>query len=196
MMKFAFVLAFAPALLAQTPACVIKVNTVGPIKAGMTIRAARLALPGSVWKQQDDPGGSTSYFAVMRGGKHFIDIYPNQEDGIKETSKVELMRVFDPACVTAEGVHAGMPLIEVEGKFGNLKKLILEPSEKREYAQFEKQPNWLEIQAGSGEAGMYNSSELCSHGYKPDAKVESVWVSHPIEHGVLDDDQFCKVPDK
>ena len=196
MLKFALVLAVAPALWAQTPACVIKANTVGPLKAGMTIRAARLALPGSVWKQQDDPGGSTSYFAVARGGKHIIDIYPNQEDGIKETSKIELMRVFDPGCSTEEGVHPGIPLLAVEGKYGNLKKMILVPSEKREYAQFEKQPNWLDIQAGSGEAAIYNSNELCSHGYKPSANVESLWVSHPQEHNILEDEQFCKVPDK
>jgi len=63
MMKFAIALAFSPLMFAQSSTCVIKANTVGPIKAGMTIRAAKLALPGSVWKQQDDPGGATSFFA-------------------------------------------------------------------------------------------------------------------------------------
>jgi hypothetical protein len=181
---------------AQTPTCAIKVNTVGPIRAGMTIRAARLALPGTTFKQTGEIGGQVAFFAVTRGGAHVMDLYPSQEDGAKETSKVELIRVYDPTCATAEGVHPGMKLIEVEQKFGNLKKLIVEQSEKREYAQFEKAPNWLEIQTGFGDAGIYNPGELCSQGYKPEAKVESLWVSHPIEHRLLDDDAFCKAPDK
>ncbi len=197
MRSFLLLLSISGCAIGQTPpACVIKENTVGPIKAGMTIRAAKLALPGSVWKQQEEIGGQVAFFAVTQGGKHLLDVYPDQETGVKETSKVELMRVFDPNCATEDGVRVGLPLLAVEGKYGNLKKMILEPHEKREYAQFEKQPNWLEIQAGSGEQGMYATNELCSHGYRPAANVESLWVSHAMEHRLLDDDQFCKVPDK
>lgn len=177
--------------------CVIQMDTVGPIHGGMTIRAARLALPGTVFKQTGEVGGSSvAFFAVTRESKRIMDLYPNQEDGIKETSKIELIRVYDPACATAEGVASGMPLIEVESKFGNLKKLIVEQSESREYAQFEMLPSWLEIQAGSGDAGIYEPGELCTTRYKPSAHVESLWVSHPIKNNLLDDDQFCKAPEK
>jgi hypothetical protein len=171
-------------------------DTAGPIRAGMTIRAARLALPGTVFKQTDEVGGSIAFFAVTRASKRIMDLYPNQEDGIKETSKVELIRVYDPACATVEGVHPGMPLIAVEGKFGNLKKLIIEQSEMREYAQFDKLPSWLEVQVGSGDAGIYDPGQLCTQRYKAAAAVESLWVSHPIKNKLLDDDQFCKAPEK
>lgn len=177
--------------------CVIKVEAAGPIRAGMTIRAARQALPGTVFKQTDEVGGgSVAFFAVTRASKRIMDLYPNQEDGIKETSKIELIRVYDPACATVEGVHPGMPLIEVEQKFGNLKKLIVEQSESREYAQFDKLPSWLEIQTGKGDAGIYEPGELCTTRYKPAAQVQSLWVSHPIKNKLLDDDQFCKAPEK
>lgn len=163
----------------------------------MTIRAARQALPGTVFKQTGEVGGSSiAFFAVTRASKRVMDLYPDQEDGIKETSKIELIRVYDPACVTVEGVRPGMPLIAVEGKFGNLKKLIVEQSESREYAQFAKLPSWLEIQVGKGEAGLYEPGELCTTRYKPSALVESLWVSHPIKNNLLDDDQFCKAPEK
>jgi hypothetical protein len=182
---------------AQTTACVIRVDTAGPVHAGMTIRAARLALPGTVFKQSDEVGGGgIAFFAVTRASKRIMDLYPNQEDGIKETSKVELIRVYDPACATVEGVHPGMPLIAVEGKFGNLKKLIVEQSEMREYAQFDKLPSWLEVQVGNGDAGIYDPGQLCTQRYKAAAAVESLWVSHPIQKNLLDDDQFCKAPEK
>jgi hypothetical protein len=181
----------------QPTACVVRLDTAGPIHAGMTIRAARLALPGTVFKQTDEVGGSSiAFFAVTRASKRIMDLYPNQEDGIKETSKVELIRVYDPACATVEGVHPGMPLIAVEGQFGNLKKLIVEQSEMREYAQFDKLPSWLEIQVGSGEAGLYDPGQLCTQRYKAAAAVESLWVSHEIKNKLLDDDQFCKAPEK
>lgn len=181
----------------QTTACVIRADTAGSIHAGMTIRGARLALPGTVFKQTDEVGGSSiAFFAVTRAGKRIMDLYPNQEDGIKETSKVELIRVYDPGCATVEGVRPGMPLIAVEGKFGNLKKLIVEQSEMREYAQFDKLPSWLEIQVGSGDAGLYDPGQLCTQRYKAAAAVESLWVSHPIKNKLLDDDQFCKAPEK
>jgi hypothetical protein len=180
-----------------TTACVIKADTAGPIRGGQTIRAARLALPGTAFKQTDEVGGSSiAFFAVTRASKRIMDLYPNQEDGIKETSKIELIRVYDPACSTVEGVHVGMPLIEVEQKFGNLKKLIVEQSESREYAQFEKLPSWLEIQVGSGNAGIYDPGQLCTERYKPSATVESLWVSHPLKDNLLNDDQFCKAPEK
>jgi hypothetical protein len=182
---------------AQTAACVVRENAAGPIKAGMTIKAARLALPGTVFKQTDEVGGgSVAFFAVSRASKRIMDLYPDQEDGIKETSKIELIRVYDPECSTAEGVHPGLPLIAVEGKYGNLKKLILEQSEKREYAQFDKLPSWLEIQAGGGDAGIYRAGEFCTTQYKAAAIVESLWVSHSAKNKLLDDDQFCKAAEK
>ncbi len=187
----------APAPPASVAGCVIRMNTVGPIHAGMTVRAAKQVLPGTVFKQTNEVGGSTiAFFAVTRGSKRVMDLYPDQEDGIKETSKIELIRVYDPDCSTEAGVHAGMPLIAVEGKYGNLKKLIVEQSEKREYAQFEKLPSWLEIQAGSGDAGIYDAGELCTTRYKSSANVESLWVSHENKNKLLDDDQFCKAPEK
>ncbi len=161
----------------------------------MTIRAARLALAGTVFKQTEEVGGQVGFFAVTRAGQKVFDLYPDQEDGIKETSKIEIIRVYDPECKTVDGIHAGMPLIGVETILGNLKRLIVEASEKREYAEFEKLPAWLEIQAGSGDAGIYDPGMLCTERYKPDARIQSLWVSHPIEHNVLDD-QSCKATEK
>ena len=195
-MRYILILLALP-VWAQTGSCLIKENAVGPIRAGMTIRAAKAALPGTVFKQANEVAGSSvAFFAVTRASKHIMDLYPDQEDGTKETSKIELIRVYDPECSTAEGVHPGLPLIAVEGKYGHLKKLIVEQSEKREYAQFESVPAWLEIQAGSGDAGLYQAGELCTAAYKVAAQVESLWVSHANKNKLLDDDQFCKVEKK
>src|SRR5579864_7137781 len=172
----------------KTSGCAIKVNEVGPIRGGMTIRAARQALPGATFKLTEEIGGQISFFAVTRAGKKLFDIYPDQQDGIKETSKVETIRVYDAECKTADGLYPGMPLIGAETTVGPLKRLVIEQSEKREYAQFEKLPSWLEIQTGSGEAGLYEPGQHCTAAYKADARVESLWVSHPIEHNVLDSD--------
>ena len=89
----------ASSVCAQT--CLIKPSTVGAIHAGMTIRQARQALPGTAFKPSED-NDKLAIFVVTRAGKPLMDLYPDQEQRVTEASKIELIRVYDPGCSTAK----------------------------------------------------------------------------------------------
>jgi hypothetical protein len=194
MLRCFFLLPLA-AFFARAETCTIRVNTVGAVHAGMTVRQAREVLAGTQFKQSEDID-KIAIFIVTRGATRLMDLYPYQEDGVKESSKIELVRVYDPACVTAEGVHAGMPLAEVQKRFGKLKRLTLNDGLPREIAEFEKVPSWLEIDAGDGSAGIYPKGMHCADRFKPSATVFSLWVSHPITEKFPEDPNFCGTPEK
>lgn len=63
-------------------------------------------------------------------------------------------------------------------------------SESREYAQFARQPSWLDVQVGNGEAGVYAKDKRCTERYVPAARIGSLWVSHPIKK-LPDDIMTC-----
>jgi hypothetical protein len=177
---------------AQARPCLIQENAVGAVRNGMTIRQVRAALPGAVFNLGEDTDQLAIYI-VSRGGVPILDIYPNQDEKINDSNKAELLRVYDPNCATADGVHPGMLLSEVEQKYGKLKRLVLSEAEPWETAEFEKQPAWLEIQTGKGEAGVYPKGKRCAPRYAANAKAESLWVSHAMTNP-LPDAGMCDTP--
>jgi hypothetical protein len=179
----------ATSVSAQT--CLIKPNTVGPVHAGMSIRQARQALPGTAFKLSEDKD-QLAIFVVTRAGKPLLDLYPNQEQRATESSKVELIRVYDPSCSTAEGVHPGTSLRDLEKYFGKLSRVAMYEGEPRERAEFSRTPSWLEIQ--SSDAGIYPTGKRCTDRFKDSATIQSLWVSHPIENKIPEDPAFCSTP--
>ena len=179
----------ASSVFAQT--CLIKPNTVGAIHAGMTIRQARQALPGTAFKPSED-NDKLAIFVVTRAGKPVMDLYPDQEQRVTESSKIELIRVYDPACSTAEGVHPSMPLRDLEKYFGKLSRVAKYEGEPGERAEFSKLPSWLDIQSTG--AGVYPPGKRCTDRFKDSATIESLWVSHPIDNKIPEDPNFCTTP--
>ena len=102
--------------------------------------------------------------------------------------------MFDGACVTRDGVHPGMALGEVEQRYGRLKRLRVTDTEMREYAEFEKQPPWLEIQVGNGQVGHYAPGKRCTSNFAPSAHIASLWVSHALTNKLPEDQFTCNVP--
>ncbi len=179
----------ATSAFAQT--CLIKINTVGPVHAGMTIRQARQALAGTAFKLSED-SDKLAIFVVTRAGKPVMDLYPDQEQRASESSKIELIRVYDPACSTAEGVHPGMPLRDLEKYFGKLTRVARYEGEPTERAEFSKLPTWLDIQ--SSDAGIYPKGSRCADRFKDSATIQSLWVSHPIVNKIPEEPAFCTTP--
>ncbi|HYW45417.1 MAG TPA: hypothetical protein VE959_21320 [Bryobacteraceae bacterium] len=60
--------------------------------------------------------------------------------------------------------------------------------------KFEKQPSWLDIQVGNGEAGIYPPGKRCTTSYVPSAAVVSLWVSHPVANKLPEDEATCDAP--
>jgi hypothetical protein len=162
----------------------------------MTIAKARLALPGTSFQRIEDADHMT-VLKVFRNGVHIMDIYPNDEGNFTERATIDLIHVYDPACATAEGVHPGLPLAEVEKRFGKLLRLERIEIDSREYAEFEKQPNYMDVQAGFGDAGRYAQGKRCAYQYAAGAKVESLWVTYPHKQTrFFRDDSECNEPKK
>jgi hypothetical protein len=178
-------LALAGSAFAQT--CLIKVNTVGAVHAGMTMAQARAALSGATFKPSEDHD-QLAIVIVTRAGKRVMDLYPDQDN----RSKLEMIRVYDPACSTAEGVHPGMALREVEKQFGKLTRVALYEGEPTERAEFPKTPSWLEIE--SRNAGIYPQGKRCTDRFKDSAMVDSLFVSGPIVNKIPEDPAFCSAP--
>jgi len=178
---------------AQNSGCVIQPSTVGPIHAGMTVAQVRQALRGATLKPTED-ADRLPMLSVVGDGLHNMDLYVDVEEGLKERSKIELIRVFDGACATREGVHPGMPLSEVAHRYGRLTRLMVTHTESREYATFEILPPWLEIQVGNGQAGIYPTGKRCTTNYVPSAHIASLWVSHAVTNKLPEDDSTCNAP--
>ena len=185
-------LLLASTALAQNSGCVIQPNTVGPIHAGMTVAQARQTLHGATLKPSED-ADRLPILTVTRDGLHTMDLYLDAGQGLKDSSKIELIRVFDGACATRDGVHPGMRLAEVAQHYGRLTRLKVTDTESREYAEFEKLPAWLRIQVGNGQAGIYPPDKRCTTNYAQSAHIASLWVSHPITNKIPEDESTCNV---
>jgi len=184
------IVAAATAASAQTPSCLIQTDSVGPIHGGMTVAQARQALHGATLKPAED-AERLPMFSVIRDGLHTMDLYFDIDDPVREHAKIELIRVFDARCATRDGVHPGMPLAEVSQHYGRLMRLKTTDIESREYAEFDRLPNWLEVQVGNGQAGIYPPGKRCTTNYTPSARIASLWVSHPITNKLPENESEC-----
>jgi hypothetical protein len=173
---------------AQSGGCLIDSQTVGAIRLGMTAAQVRQTLRSATLRPSQD-GDGLPLLQVMRDRLHTMDLYVDA----KEHSKIDLIRVYDGACATRDGVHPGMPLAEVARRYGRLKRLMVTEIESREYADFEKLPPWLGIQVGNGQAGIYPPGKRCTTSYTSSAHIASLWVSHSVTR-LPEDDSACNVP--
>jgi hypothetical protein len=178
--------------LAQAAGCLIATDTVGAVHSGLTVAQARQVLRGATLRPSLDAAG-LRFFLVIRDGLHTMDLYTVGGD-LKESSKIELMRVFDGACATADGVHPGMTLDEAGRRLGRLKRLRVTDTESREYAEFERLPSWLRIQVGNGQAGIYPPGKRCTTNYAPAAHIASLWVSGAVNNQASEDESTCNIP--
>jgi hypothetical protein len=177
---------------AQNGACLIQADSVGPVRNGMTVAQVRQTLRGVTLRGSQD-GDGLPLMQVIRNGLHTMDLYVGAEGAPMERSKIGLIRVFDAACSTRDGVHPGMALAEVAKRWGRLQRMMVSEIESREYAYFEKLPAWLEIQVGNGQAGIYPPGKRCTTNYSGSTHIASLWVSHP-RNRLPDDESGCSAP--
>lgn len=178
---------------AQSGACLIQSESVGAIRVGMTVAQVRQTVRGATLRPSQD-GDGLPLMQVIRDGLHTMDLYVDAEVGVKEHSKIELIRVFDGACATRDGVHPGMLLSEAGRRYGRLQRLQVTEIESREFAKFEKLPPWLEIQVGNGQAGIYPPGKRCTTNYASSAHIASLWVSRPVADRLPENEQACNAP--
>lgn len=154
-------------------------ESVGAVRLGMTVAAARKALQGHTLQRASD-GDGVALIAVLNGRKTVLTLYAGEEDPaapLREKAVIELIEVTDARYATRAGVHPGMLLPEVERHYGKVKRITRSEIEAREYAEFRASPPGMDfrVQAKSGaEAGVYKGTVATT--YTPTAYLYSVSI--------------------
>lgn len=163
------------------PAQLITKNSVGPVRLGMTVAQVRKALPKLRFARTTD-GDGMALIEVKNGEVLEMTLYAGEEnpDGpIDNQAKVQLISVFGETYMTAEGVHPGMPLAEVEKRYGKLASITMSEIESREYAELSAHPVGLSLRIGLpdyGVAGKYPEGKRETKAYVPSAVVRIIEV--------------------
>jgi len=163
-------------------------KSVGPVRLGMTVAAARKALKGFTLERASD-GDGAALIAVVRGKNSPMSLYAGEDDAsapIHEKAVIEFIEVTDRDYATKAGVHPGMSLKEAARIYGKVKEIEMSEIEAREYATFSREPAGLtfRVRAASGVAGLYPpekagdpSASRHASKYAPDARIYSIGVS-------------------
>jgi hypothetical protein len=158
----------------------ITATSVGPVKLGMTVAQARRVLAGYTLRRGSD-GEGVALIEVRRGGQEVMKLFADEPDParpINARARVRWIEVWDNSYTTRAGVHPGMPLREVEQKYGKLKQITRSEIESREYATFAKEPAGLQfrVEGSSGEAGRYPNGSNTATAYVPSARVVAISI--------------------
>jgi hypothetical protein len=147
----------------------------------MTVAEVRKAMPG-IRFARTVYGDGVAAIELRRGEDLEMMLYAGEEDPekpIDEKARIEMIDVWGPSYKTAEGVHAGMRLSEVEKKYGKLTKLTRSEIESHEYAEFARQPAGLQFRAGlpdMGLAGTYAEGKQETKVYSRSAVVTQIEI--------------------
>lgn len=182
----------APAF-AQHKGCLIQADAVGPVRGGMTVAQARAALHGAVLKPTED-ADRLPMLTVVQQGLHTMDLYIDPRESVRDNAKISRIRVYDGACSTADGVRPGMGIGSVAQHYGRVTRVMEMDTESREFADFERQPTWMQIQVGNGQTGIYSPGKRCTTNYNSSAHIASLWVSRPAPNKTAEDEALCNIP--
>lgn len=125
--------------------CVISDAGIGPVRLGMTLREAKRAFPHAALTRTSDAEG-VAFVSVVAGKDELMTLYANEDDADKPidwSKKIASIETFHPGCVTAGGVHPGMPVRQAEKKLGKVARIVQSEIESREYLYFSRQPGNL-----------------------------------------------------
>jgi YD repeat-containing protein len=154
----------------------------------MTVAQARRALrPLKLLRTSDGEG--IALIGAMRGRETVMTLYAGEPDParrIDELATIKLIEVWDPSYTTSAGVHPGMALNAVEGKYGNLTEITISEIESREYASFKNLPAGITLRVGAGgsTAGVYPAGRRTTQRYNSSARIVSVTAAGAPKHTV------------
>lgn len=163
----------------------ITAHGAGAVRLGMTLAEARTRLPGATLARTRD-GEGVALVAVSRGKRTLFVLHagePDPDRPVNGKARIEWISVVDPAYRTPEGVRPGMPLKEVEKRWGRLLDIRVNEIEAREYARFARSPRylWLRVSAQGSMAGIYSGSSAAPHArtqqYRANARLLHIEIS-------------------
>ena len=137
-------------------ACEINQQAIADVRLGMNIKQVKQKFPQAKITRTSDGEGLALIDIKLKPNLSLL-AYADEEDAnkpVNQNRKITWLATDSAVCKTKAGVYAGMKLAEVEKYYGNLREIVESEIEAREFAQFSRQPTWLNIQAESG-AGIF-----------------------------------------
>ena len=170
----------SPAVPARNSTALVMSGTgVGPVRLGMSIADARLALPEARLERSSD-GDGVAWVAVMRGEETLMALYAGEEDPqapIDEAALILAIETFNPAIATTEGVAVGWRVADAAKVYGPVLKVLRSEIEQREYVDFANQPAGLTFRIDY--TGIYAPGENESTRHATNARIFSIAVDVP-----------------
>jgi len=159
----------------QQTACLIDSAGIAGVRLGMTLDEVRRALPAARLERQED-GDGVLWVTVTVDTSRLVTLHAGEEDpAIDWTKQVTIIETFHPACRTADGVHPGALVADVERTWGATSEIVLSEIESREYVTFERQPAWLTLRLDY--TGIFPEGSRRTTQYKKGARLFSMSIS-------------------
>jgi hypothetical protein len=157
-------------------------SSAGRVQLGMRISAAIPLLAPFQVRQDTVADGALVYEAWLRGETVMRLIpTPSRTGGtrIDESCLIHSIEVLDPGYATAAGVHAGMPLAQVENIYGKLRGISMSEVEMQELATFPGLPDGISLRVWGRDkpAGVYAPGARETAEYDPTAIVAGIIVT-------------------
>ena len=181
------------ALLVASPAAAdpaVRDGAVMGVRSGMTLEAARAAVPTLNWIYEVDFMVDFSALCAVKGGPEtgetqFCALVP-QRDAERGADMIEAIAVFGGDLKTPEGVHPGMSVAAAAEIYGQPSLSYSLENESREFLVFDGAPEWMSFRATSqssdeGLAGVYpatgaDESYHETSEYADDATLDALWI--------------------
>lgn len=155
----------------------VSTSAIGGIRLAMTLDEARRALPAAKFERTSDGDGAVLVEVGLAPDASVI-LYAEEDDPaapIDWSKRIKAIETFSPAFHTAEGVHPGSLVMEVERVFGKVKEIAKSEIESREFIVFEKQPAGLTFRLDY--TGIFSANSRNTTQFHSGARIHSIAVS-------------------
>ena len=155
----------------------ITATRVGGFALGATLADARRAHLGATVARVSDGEGVGLVEATLAGGASVI-LYAGEENpeaAIDWARTITTIEVFDPVFRTAEGIHPGSPVGEVERAWGKVRGIVRSEIESRQLVEFTRQPEGFTLRLN--DKGRFAEGSRVTTTYEPGASIYSIAIS-------------------
>ncbi|MGV3527109.1 MAG: hypothetical protein ACO1RX_23030 [Candidatus Sericytochromatia bacterium] len=159
--------------------CRVSAEGIGLVKLGMTLEAARKALPGATFTRTSD-GDGVALVEVKLGSDSLMQLYAEEADPeapIDWNRTIQQFETFHSACHTQVGIHPGSLITDAEKAYGKTQRIGKSEIESREYITFANMPARIGMRIDASGIFLDGTSETTQ--FRPDGKIFSLIVSAP-----------------
>lgn len=142
----------------------------------MTLADARQAMPGAVFTRGYDGEGVASVGIVL-GADSIMDVVADgdEDEAIDWSKRIAFIETFSPTCRTADGVHPGALVRDVETILGPIARVIMSEIESRQFIRFARQPERITFRLDY--TGIFDEGSRETRRVEPGGKIFSIAIA-------------------